>query len=120
MFAAIADPTRRKILDLLLGHECLAAGDIANRFSSASRPGISRHLRVLRECDLVTVERAGKTQNYTLNPQPLTDIRDGWLARFATMQAHSLTALHARVEARNAPARHRGRVIRPEGGPTRQ
>ena len=45
-FTAIADPTRREILDLLRAHEILPAGDIAGHFSSASRPGISRHLRV--------------------------------------------------------------------------
>lgn len=97
-FTGIADPTRRDILDLLLAHEILAAGDIANHFSSASRPGISRHLRVLRECGLVSVERNGKTQNYTLNAQPLKEIRDGWLAGFATMQTRSLAALRRKVE----------------------
>jgi DNA-binding transcriptional ArsR family regulator len=97
-FTAIADPTRREILDLLLAHEILPAGDIAGHFSTASRPGISRHLRVLRECGLVNVERAGKTQNYTLNPQPLRDIRDGWIANFAAMETRSLAALRKRVE----------------------
>jgi len=97
-YTAIADPTRREILDLLRASEVLAAGDIANHFSSASRPGISRHLRVLRECGLVNVERDGKAQNYTLNPQPLAEIRDGWLAAFATMQTRSLTTLRRRVE----------------------
>ncbi len=97
-FTGIADPTRRDILDLLLANEVLAAGDIANHFSSASRPGISRHLRVLRECGLVTVERDGKTQNYTLNAQPLKEIRDGWLAGFGTMQTRSLAALRRKVE----------------------
>ncbi len=97
-FTAIADPTRREILDLLLAHEILPAGDIAGHFSGASRPGISRHLRVLRQCGLVNVERVGKTQNYTLNPQPLQDIRDGWLANFATMQTRSLAALRKRIE----------------------
>jgi DNA-binding transcriptional ArsR family regulator len=97
-FTAIADPTRREILDLLRAHDILPAGDIAGHFSSASRPGISRHLRVLRECGLVNVERDGKTQNYTLNPQPLNEIREGWLANFATMQTQSLAALRKRVE----------------------
>ena len=99
-FIGIADPTRRDILDLLLAHEMLAAGDIASHFSSASRPGISRHLRVLRECGLVTVARSGKAQNYSLNPQPLKEIREGWLAGFATMQTRSLAALRRRVEQR--------------------
>ena len=104
-FTAISDPTRREILDLLLAHEILAAGDIANHFSSASRPGISRHLRVLRECGLVNVERNGKAQNYTLNAQPLNDIRLGWLANFATMQTQSLTALRKRVEGNRSRTR---------------
>ena len=53
---------------------------------------------MLRECGLVNVERAGKTQNYTLNAQPLNDIRDGWLANFATMQTQSLAALRKLIE----------------------
>ena len=106
-FTAIADPTRREILDLLLAHEILTAGDIAVRFSTASRPGISRHLRVLRECGLVSVERDGKTQNYTLNPKPLNDIRNGWLANFAGMQAKSLTALRRRIERDDSSPRRR-------------
>lgn len=106
-FTAIADPTRREILDLLLAHEILTAGDIAIRFSTASRPGISRHLRVLRECGLVSVERDGRTQNYTLNLKPLNDIRSGWLANFAGMQTKSLTTLRRRIERQDASARHR-------------
>ena len=97
-YTAIADPTRREILDLLLTRGVLPAGEIANHFSSASRPGISRHLRVLRECGIVSVERNGKIQNYTLNAEPLNAIRAGWLARFGTMQTKSLAALRKRVE----------------------
>jgi DNA-binding transcriptional ArsR family regulator len=101
-FTAIADPTRREILDLLRLHESLAAGDIAAHFSTASRPGISRHLRVLRETGLVEAARDGKTQNYTLNARPLNDIRTGWLANFAAMQTQSLATLRNRVESRRS------------------
>jgi DNA-binding transcriptional ArsR family regulator len=97
-YTAIADPTRREILDLLLTRGVMPAGDIANHFSSASRPGISRHLRVLRECGVVRVERNGKMQNYALIPEPLNAIRAGWLARFGTMQVRSLATLRTRVE----------------------
>ena len=96
-YTAIADPTRREILDLLLTRGVLPAGEIANHFSSASRPGISRHLRVLRECGVVSVERNGKIQNYALNAEPLRAIQAGWLARFGTMHAKSLAALRKRV-----------------------
>lgn len=98
-YIAIADPTRREILDLLLTRGVVPAGEIAGHFPSVSRPGISRHLRVLRECGVVRVEREGKLQNYALNPEPLNALRTGWLARFGTMQTQSLVALRRRVEA---------------------
>ncbi len=97
-FAAIADPTRREILELLRERGVQTAGEIAANFSSVSRPGISRHLRVLRECGLVNSTREGKSQNYVLDPRPLAAIRDGWLAGFAEMQVTSLAALRKRVE----------------------
>ena len=59
-YVAIADPTRREILGMLRDRGRLQAGEIAARFPSASRPGISRHLRVLRECGVVHCEREGK------------------------------------------------------------
>ena len=100
-FIAIADPTRREILDLLRKNGEMLAGDIAAKFGDASRPGISRHLRVLRECGVVASRENGKTQVYTLNGRPLLEIRDGWLARFGDMQAASLRALRRRVESGN-------------------
>ena len=78
----------------------LMADEIAAGFPTASRPGISSHLRVLRECGLVTSLRVGKNQNYVLKPRPLNDIRGEWLASFAGMQPESLTALRRRVESR--------------------
>ena len=97
-YAAIADPTRREILGLLRDRGVLTAGEIAENFSSVSRPGISRHLRVLKECGVVTSHRRGKCQNYVLDPRPITAIRDGWLAGFAKMQSATLAALRKRVE----------------------
>ena len=97
-YTAIADPTRRQILDLLRGQGTLMAGEIAGNFARTSRPGISRHLRVLKECGLVTSERQGKVQNYTLKVQPLSDIHNGWLGNFAQMQVESLKELRKKVE----------------------
>lgn len=76
----------------------LSAGEIAANFPSQSRPGISRHLRVLRECGVVVARRDGKSQNYVLDPTPLAALRDGWLAGFGRMQSKSLRALRRRVE----------------------
>ncbi len=97
-YTAIADPTRREILDLLRARGVLTAGEIASSFASRSRPGISRHLRVLKECRVVTSHRHGKSQKYVLDPRPLKAVRDGWLAGFSKMQVASLRALRRRVE----------------------
>ena len=97
-FSAIADPTRREILELLRDRGVQTAGEIAANFASVSRPGISRHLRVLRECGVVASVRRGKSQNYVLDPRPIAAIRDGWLAGFAEMQSASLAALRKRAE----------------------
>jgi DNA-binding transcriptional ArsR family regulator len=76
----------------------MTAGEIASKFEDTSRPGISRHLRVLKECGVVSSVRDGKTQNYTLRPEPLVDLRDGWLAQFSANQIESLARLRKRVE----------------------
>ncbi len=97
-YTAIADPTRREILGLLRDRGVLAAGEIAANFPSVSRPGISRHLRVLKECGVLTSHRNGKSQEYVLDSAPLASIRDGWLAVFGKMQTSSLRALRKRIE----------------------
>ena len=97
-YTAISDPTRRGILDLLRDRGVLNAGEIAANFPSQSRPGISRHLRVLRECGVVAAERDGKSRKYVLDSAPLAALRDGWLASFGEMQSGSLRGLRRRVE----------------------
>jgi len=98
-YVAIADPTRREILDLLRHQEVVAAGEIASRIQHVSRPAVSRHLRILRECGVVVSFKRGKTHNYALNPNPINDIRQGWLKGFAGRQMHSLKTLREIVEA---------------------
>jgi len=68
-FGALADPTRRAVLDLLRrGRQ--PAGQIANQFP-VSRPAISKHLRLLRRAHLVEEQREGRHRYYQLNPAPL-------------------------------------------------
>ena len=102
VFAALADPTRRQILDLLRDRGPLNAGAIAARFRRATRPAISRHLRVLRECRLVAAEPKGRENLYALDPRPIVQARDGWLASFSKSHGESLKALRRIVE-RGAP-----------------
>ena len=97
-YVAIADPTRRQILDLLEVRETLAAGEIAAHFPGVSRPAISRHLRVLRECGVVKSLPRGKVHHYAVDSRPLTAIREGWMARFSDRTTNSLAQLRKLVE----------------------
>jgi DNA-binding transcriptional ArsR family regulator len=76
--AAIADPIRRDIMTMLKSR-MMSAGEIASRFA-ISRPAISRHLRVLRECGLLTQETRGRQRLYRLDTAPLAPL-ETWLAR---------------------------------------
>lgn len=74
--AAIADPIRRRVLELVRDRE-VPAGELAAQFD-VSRPAVSRHLRVLREAGLVRERRDGKLRLYRADPAPLEELR-GWL-----------------------------------------
>lgn len=80
-FHAIADPTRRKILDALRADGPLRAGDLAARFPGISRPGVSKHVRVLRGARLLQQERRGRELWYKLNPSPLTQVQE-WMKEY--------------------------------------
>jgi len=79
VFAAIGDPTRRRVLDML-SQQPLPAGQIAAAFR-ISRPAISQHLHVLRRAKLVAVQRRGREHVYRLNPEPLQDAYN-WLEHY--------------------------------------
>lgn len=96
-FDAIADPTRRAILDGLCGvPDGQSVNQIAARFP-LSRPAISRHLRVLRKAALVHERRDGRNRIYTLNAAPLKQV-DEWLAGYRLHWAATLVALKEFVE----------------------
>ena len=87
--AAIADPTRRRVLELVRDRE-LPAGAIADEFA-ISRPAVSRHLRVLREAGLVGERRSGRLRLYRADPRPLDELRlwlEGyWSGRLAALKS---------------------------------
>ncbi|MET0865006.1 MAG: metalloregulator ArsR/SmtB family transcription factor [Nakamurella sp.] len=94
--SAIADPVRRQILEFLLVGPA-PAGTIAAQFK-ISRPAVSRHLRVLRECGLVNDEVVGRQRLYHLDPRPLSEIA-AWISNFdtATGWEQRLDALETEV-----------------------
>ena len=98
VFEALADPTRRAILELLRGTEVMSAGELAAAFPSISRPAVSRHLRLLREAGLVTVVKVGRERRYSLDPQPLADVTQAWFAQFAPLWEESLRNLKRQAE----------------------
>jgi DNA-binding transcriptional ArsR family regulator len=96
VFAAIADPTRRAILQRLAAGD-MAAGHIAAAFP-ISRPAVSKHLRILREAALVQEERRGRQRVYRLNAQPLREV-DDWLEHYRVFWLKNLASLKRHVEA---------------------
>jgi len=83
-FGAIADPTRRAILDLLRAGE-LTAGKLADNFP-VSRPAVSKHMRVLRHAGLIRERREAQSRYYALDPERLAEV-DAWLAPFRVFWA---------------------------------
>lgn len=95
VFEALADPTRRRLVELLAEDE-RSAGELAGHFR-VSRPAISKHLRVMREAGLVHVRGDAQRRIYRLEPQALGRA-EGWLARHRQFWQERLDALEAQLE----------------------
>ncbi|TQC43483.1 ArsR family transcriptional regulator [Rhodococcus sp. WS4] len=94
-YAALAEPHRRQILDLLRDGE-RPAGDLVKRIA-LSQPGVSKHLKVLREAGLVVVRANGKQRLYALSPEPLAEV-DQWLEPYRMYWSNRLDALERHLE----------------------
>lgn len=94
-YAALAEPNRREILDLLRGGE-RSVGDLVDRLT-LSQPGVSKHLRVLREAGLVDVRSRGKQRLYALRAEPLAEV-DAWLEPYRAFWSQQLDALERHLE----------------------
>ncbi len=98
---ALADQSRRTVLDILRDHPA-TAGELADALPIA-RPGVSRHLRVLREAGLVEVRAQGQRRIYSLRPEALVEV-DEWLGGYRELWQHRLDALQTEI-ARGKKAR---------------
>lgn len=94
-YAALAEPSRRRILDLLREGE-RSVGDLVVRLG-LSQPGVSKHLRVLREAGLVDVRPEGRRRWYRLRAQPLAEV-DEWLEPYRAYWSERLDALERHLE----------------------
>jgi len=94
-FEVLAEPTRRRILDLLL-EQPRAAGELV-QFLGLSQPGTSKHLRVLRDAGLVDVHKDAQRRVYTLRTEPLAEL-DAWLEPYRRLWAGRLDALERHLD----------------------
>ena len=110
-FGVLADPTRRQVLDLL-SRRNRSAGELGRAFPSVSQPGMSRHLRVLREAGLVRVTKKSRHRVYSLAWEGLAPV-DAWLSKFRGYWEAELDSLESFLDTRNPgrarPHQRRGR-----------
>jgi DNA-binding transcriptional ArsR family regulator len=94
VFHALADPSRRTVLEILRDHPA-TAGELAAALPIA-RPGVSRHLRVLREAGLVDVHHDAQRRIYSVRPEPLAEV-DAWLDDYRALWLNRIDALHTEI-----------------------
>jgi DNA-binding transcriptional ArsR family regulator len=96
VFAAVSNPTRRRILDLLKASE-RPAGDLVAAFPSLPQPAVSRHLRILREAGLVSVSPRAQQRVYSLRPAKLREL-DAWVSLYREFWTGRLDALEEHLD----------------------
>jgi DNA-binding transcriptional ArsR family regulator len=94
LFAALADPMRRKLLVNLAENSPKTATQLAQEYATITRQGILKHLNILEDAGLVAVYQKGREKRYTLTPEPLTELdlwiktlNDKWDARLNRLKA---------------------------------
>jgi len=95
VFQAISDPIRREII-LLLSENKLTLNGVSENFK-ISRPAISKHVRILEECGLVTINQQGRERYCIVNPEPLNEVYD-WLSYFDKFWDKKLNSLKKLLE----------------------
>ncbi len=97
MFKALADPTRRDLLDELFREDGQTLGMLEERFSM-TRFGVMKHLKVLEEAGLVVTRRRGREKLHFLNPVPIRLIHDRWVSKYAEPWVAGLSEIKERLE----------------------
>jgi DNA-binding transcriptional ArsR family regulator len=96
-FKALADPTRRRLLDMLFRRDGQTLGQLERRLSM-TRFGVMKHLRVLEEARLIVTKRRGREKLHFLNVVPIRQIHDRWIDKYAAPVAAMLTGLKKEIE----------------------
>ncbi|WP_432834716.1 ArsR/SmtB family transcription factor [Dactylosporangium sp. CA-092794] len=95
LFRVLADPTRRRILDLLADRGTLTVSELAGHFPDLVASGISKHLMALRATGLVTATRQGRNQLYAIDADAMSQALAPWLARYEAYWTGALARLRA-------------------------
>ena len=97
VFKALADPTRRFLLDRLFERDGRTLGELESELDM-TRVGVMKHLKVLEEAGLVTAVRAGREKHHFLNPVPIRLIHDRWISKYSEPHVSALADLKAALE----------------------
>ena len=97
LFKALADPSRRKLLDLLHAHDGRTLIDLCEHLDM-TRQGVTQHLFLLESANLIATVRRGREKLHFLNPVPLQEIYERWIAKFEKPRLKALTDLKPRLE----------------------
>jgi DNA-binding transcriptional ArsR family regulator len=100
LFKALADPTRRKLLDLLHAHDGRTLNDLCEHLDM-TRQGVTQHLNLLETANLVVTVRRGREKLHFLNPVPLQEVYERWIAKFEKPRLKALGDLKRRLERTN-------------------
>jgi DNA-binding transcriptional ArsR family regulator len=100
VFKALADPTRRFLLDLLFARDGRTLTELESELPNMTRFGVMKHLRVLEDADLVVTRRSGREKLHFLNPVPIRMIHDRWIDKFTVDQVSALIDLKHELEIR--------------------
>ena len=97
LFRALADPSRRKLLDVLHAHDGRTLNELCE-YLDMTRQGVTQHLALLEAANLVTTVRSGREKLHFLNPVPLQEIYERWIAKFEKPRLKALSKLKQRLE----------------------
>lgn len=98
IFRALADPNRRRVLDLLREHDGQTLSDLETQFPEFTRFGLMKHLKTLEAASLIATHKTGRFKYHYLNPVPLQEIADRWISSFAAPWARGLSELRWHLE----------------------
>ena len=97
VFKALADPTRRGLLDALFELDGQTLGQLCDRFEEMTRFGVMKHLGVLEAASLVVAVRVGREKRHFLNPVPIEQVANRWISKYAARFSSALVALDEHV-----------------------